>query len=224
MPNKKKSNYECYMCNELGTTDEHVPPKCLFPEKQYLRNNLIVVKSCENHNNHKSKDDEFLRTLLVYNINSNSIAKELFYGKTIRAVKRKTIAYRNFFTPLEKQFHQSEVAQRIDRNRFDNCIDHIIRGLFYYLYGEKLTLPLLIHCCLFGSKTPKGNFYNESKWIDYAELIKSYVINEPIQGENPQVFKFRFRYDKDEQMIGCVAQFYESTEVYVLGSKDLDKN
>ena len=26
----------CYMCDEIATSDEHVPPKCIFPEVKDL--------------------------------------------------------------------------------------------------------------------------------------------------------------------------------------------
>ena len=54
---------KCYYCGEPAMSEEHVPPKCLFPEqkdtgKDY-RKNLITVPSCDKHNAGKSCDDEF---------------------------------------------------------------------------------------------------------------------------------------------------------------------
>ena len=43
----------CYMCEKESTSSEHVPPKCLFPEKKDLpdgvdlRKSLITVPSCD---------------------------------------------------------------------------------------------------------------------------------------------------------------------------------
>ena len=52
------------MCDRNAVSSEHVPPKNLFPEQKDVgkdyRQYLITVPSCEIHNNHKSKDDEFL--------------------------------------------------------------------------------------------------------------------------------------------------------------------
>src|ERR1700733_6530786 len=55
----------CYYCGRPATSREHVPPECIFPEKKDssgkdYRKNLITVPSCDEHNLHKSKDDEFL--------------------------------------------------------------------------------------------------------------------------------------------------------------------
>src|SRR4029077_16072891 len=55
----------CYMCDAPSTTAEHVPAKCLFPRGSKYRKNLIKVPSCDAHNSHKSKDDEYLRHVLV---------------------------------------------------------------------------------------------------------------------------------------------------------------
>src|SRR5207249_7535044 len=56
---------QCYMCDRQATSHEHVPPKCIFPERkdtdgQDLRAQLITVPSCDIHNSKKSKDDESL--------------------------------------------------------------------------------------------------------------------------------------------------------------------
>ena len=32
--NKRGRMKKCYMCNSEGTTSEHVPPKCILPEKK----------------------------------------------------------------------------------------------------------------------------------------------------------------------------------------------
>ena len=62
---------QCYMCSAESVTTEHIPPKCIFPEKKDLadgrdyRRNLITVPSCADHNLHKSGDDEYLLYVLV---------------------------------------------------------------------------------------------------------------------------------------------------------------
>lgn len=53
----------CYYCGEPSTGAEHVPPKSFFIKGQ--REGLITVPSCDVHNQHKSKDDEYIRSLLL---------------------------------------------------------------------------------------------------------------------------------------------------------------
>ena len=63
---------KCYMCDNLATTIEHAPPKCIFPEKKDLpagmdlRKELITVPSCEEHNTAKSTDDEYLLNIIEH--------------------------------------------------------------------------------------------------------------------------------------------------------------
>src|SRR5690606_5165349 len=91
MENQLKSEI-CYMCQNSATSSEHVPPQCIFPEKkdanQDLRKNLITVPSCEEHNQRKSHDDQFLMVSLAGLIGNNSIGFQHFNGKIQRALKR----------------------------------------------------------------------------------------------------------------------------------------
>ena len=73
------SNNTCYMCEAVATTDEHAPPRCLFPETKDLidksldlRKELITVPACKEHNTAKSTDDEYLLNILSLNITSGS--------------------------------------------------------------------------------------------------------------------------------------------------------
>jgi hypothetical protein len=70
----------CYMCEAPKTSDEHVPPKCLFPEqkdspdgKDY-RKNLITVPSCDIHNSAKSQEDEYFLMYMATNAFANQAA------------------------------------------------------------------------------------------------------------------------------------------------------
>ena len=79
----------CYMCGNPAITKEHVPPKCLFPEKKDIgtdkyRLDLITVPSCEKHNNLKSDDDEFLMVSLAGILGNNSIGCLLYTSPSPR--------------------------------------------------------------------------------------------------------------------------------------------
>ncbi|MDH1232687.1 MULTISPECIES: hypothetical protein [Stenotrophomonas] len=47
-------------------SDEHVPPQCFFPDDR--RDGLITVRSCDEHNSKKSKDDEYFRGVFLSSI------------------------------------------------------------------------------------------------------------------------------------------------------------
>jgi hypothetical protein len=87
--------HTCYACGNSATSDEHVPPKCLFPETKDtpdgtdLRRNLFTVPSCEEHNTHKSGDDEYLFFVLAMNLPANHVANLQVSSKIARAVARR---------------------------------------------------------------------------------------------------------------------------------------
>jgi hypothetical protein len=53
----------CYVCGKPATSVEHVPPRSFFPKEH--RTSLITVPSCNEHNQIKSKDDEYIRSILL---------------------------------------------------------------------------------------------------------------------------------------------------------------
>lgn len=59
----KNAKETCYYCGEPKTSYEHVPPQSFFPKNK--RVNLIQVPSCDDHNGNKSKDDEYVRLVLM---------------------------------------------------------------------------------------------------------------------------------------------------------------
>lgn len=91
----KKKIGECVYCGNITTlTQDEVIPKCLFSKP--LPINLIKVRACSTCNNkEKSKDDEFLRDLLLSDMNAvkNETAKTLFDNKVLRSID----THRSFF-------------------------------------------------------------------------------------------------------------------------------
>ncbi|MBK3447558.1 MULTISPECIES: hypothetical protein [Pseudomonadaceae] len=56
----------CYCCEEPKVGDEHVPPQSFFAKGN--RAGLIKVPSCKLHNQDKSADDEYIRSVLLSSI------------------------------------------------------------------------------------------------------------------------------------------------------------
>ena len=57
---------ECYFCGGKVTGVAHIPPRSFFPKGK--RQNLITVDSCNIHNQVKSKEDEYIRAVLLSSI------------------------------------------------------------------------------------------------------------------------------------------------------------
>ena len=141
---------ECYMCDRPSSSMEHVPPKCLFPETKDLgrqyRNNLITVPSCDEHNSHKSADDEFLMASLAGLIGNNSVGLRHKFTKVNRAI------YRSKFALLDQamsgqrwEYLKVGPHQYVDvlwgkpnYDRLNTCFDRIARTLLCLLFAEIL--------------------------------------------------------------------------------------
>ena len=116
----------CYMCDSAGTSREHAPPTCFFPSAQEigrdLRRNLITVPSCDRHNSLKSKDDEYLRAVIVMTAVQNKVGQHQFFGKLLPAVTRRPHAYKSFFADKGTVAKGKDRALQIDRKRFNSCL------------------------------------------------------------------------------------------------------
>jgi len=90
----KNMNDVCYWCGGIATSLEHIPPKCIFPEKkdidkifnQSFRDELITVPSCDLHNSKKSKDDEYFLVCLSSLVGNNDVSLIHTYTKVRRAL------------------------------------------------------------------------------------------------------------------------------------------
>jgi hypothetical protein len=216
----------CYMCSAEETSREHAPPQCLFPEVcdigQDLRRNLITVPSCDEHNSKKSADDEFLRAvLLLAAVDSNAIAKHQFLGKFLRGARRNSGAYSSFFTDEGSFASGKKRVLQLERDRFDKCIDHLARALFFHTFGSQWNLPIVVASPNFYSEiTQQGPIPHLPTQIA-IEASREFLAQEPILGHNPAVFMYRLRYDRSSGMFAFAGRFYEFFETYCASSKAL---
>lgn len=120
----------CYMRDSPETWRGHVPPRCLFPAVQEigqdLRLNLITVPSCDAHNSHRSKDDEFLRTVItMFSADRSAVGRVQYCGKLSRGLKRRQLSMVASSMTQALSSRANRRALQIDRQRFDGCVNHI---------------------------------------------------------------------------------------------------
>ena len=136
----------CYFCGQPGTSREHVPPLCIFPEAKDSfgkdwRTNLITVPSCEEHNLKKSKDDEFLMACVTATVGNNGAAYLQTKTKLRRAFERndKRLLKCIISDPknaIWKSPAGSEfpiVVGQPDLPRLYRALDHVARGLYFHV-------------------------------------------------------------------------------------------
>ena len=133
----------CYYCGKVASSDEHVPPKTIFPkskdsaDNRDYRKNLITVRSCEEHNSAKSRDDEYLLYILAMCLPSNALAKHHFLTKIQRAINRRpALLQRLLIDYREVTIHDSEndawyrtIAIQPDERRLINIFSHIAKAI-----------------------------------------------------------------------------------------------
>jgi len=209
------------MCDELGTTKEHVPPKCLFPEAKDVEGdknhkiNLITVPSCDTHNTAKSKDDVYLLFFLAANILSNDISKKHFSSKIMRAVQRTPHVFADFAkknTPVMLVNDEGEeihtAAIEIDRERFDSAITHIAHGIYYHKYKTSFSGSTTVFTeGLMDLGNEDSVNFNE-KVQGLGKMIDMYMKDTPIEGNNTDIFTYQVNQDTNNKQTLIRLNFY----------------
>jgi hypothetical protein len=211
------------MCDELANTKEHVPPKCLFPERKDLaedyRKDLIKVPSCKTHNNKKSGEDEFLMVCLAGIIGSNSIGYKHYATKVRRSLKRSSYKLLDEVF-VSKSLHKLDLSEnkfidviwgKPDYERLTRCFDHIARGLYYQDFNEKFRGST--KCILGFTKQGDPNSHEFQRLV--RDKTKTELQGCPRKGSNPEVFTYAFTPEDELQLRLVHLQFYGRLDVYV---------
>ncbi len=220
-----KEKSKCYACDNLAVSKEHVPPRCLFPEKKDIkgidfRKGLIKVPSCDLHNSKKSSDDEFLMFSLAGLINNNFVGQMLHTTKIPRALKRKSETFisdqvlRNHeFKTIKSSNNKTKIAS-IGQPNFDrliDCFEHIAYGLYYYEFKNTFEGDIAVIMDFLE--------YEDKDFVSMVKIIKKMfnsekALNQIIKGENREVFTYQFMKPDKDGLIALKTVFYGSAEVY----------
>ncbi len=144
----------CVICNELpATTKDHIPPKCLFAVKDRI--NLLKLSACVECNNHSSKDDEYLRSILILRVDieetqsTNELRNALIRSLSnlgqpgFQKAYAKAISVKRVFTPTGIFLGNRPVIS-LDNERLEKVLSKIIRGLYYHHNKKALKREYLI--------------------------------------------------------------------------------
>src|ERR1044071_5520468 len=86
---------KCYMCDEPGSTKEHVPPRYFFPPG--YRTQLATVPSCPVHNNANSLDVEYVCNVIALHFKNNPVGVNHALDKVLRSFQKSvSLAKRTF--------------------------------------------------------------------------------------------------------------------------------
>jgi hypothetical protein len=215
---------QCYMCESPATSHEHVPPKCVFPEKkdcqgEDFRAQLITVPSCDTHNSRKSKDDEFLMVSLAGIIGNNSIGYRHKFSKVNRAIRNTSgrlldavfLERKHFVVKLEENAFIEVIRGTPDYQRLESCFDRIARGVFYHHFRARFQGQLRV---LLGYlHGPDKNSPNFMAFIKHRADID--LRGKERHGRNPRVFYYQFTEPDHYGLFMLRMCFYDGADVFV---------
>lgn len=217
----------CYLCDEIATSVEHVPPRCLFPEQKdlpegvNLRKQLFTVPSCDTHNSKKSHDDEYLLYVLSGCNQINKIGRNHYTSKIRRSIKRnpnllkrlsKTAVPVNIVDP-HTMTQEESLAFTLEPARFDNIIAQLSRAIYFHHYKEKWIGNVKYQAEFMATST---NPLDESN-IRIKEMSAEADIlfkDEPYCGDNPEVFKYQVI--ENEALKTLRLDFYEGCRLLLM--------
>lgn len=218
---------KCYWCGKKTTSREHVPPKCLFPEKKDVgqicntdyRLSLITVPSCDEHNLAKSHDDEYLMVCLASRVGNNGVAYIHTNTKIRRALERNPkfldIQSEDAIEINDKEFPVLFV--NVDTFRLMRSFEAIARALVFHEFSFTYQGRCNVISNIFLSPESKESTFFQLK--SFAMLNKEQQLwHTEIKGTNPKIFTYQFSNVDRIGTFTVALTFYEKTVVYVIMS------
>ncbi len=128
----------CYFqgCKEKGITKEHIPPRSFFPDGE--KEQLLTVKSCEFHNNAKSKDDLYVLAQICMNAAPSNRAREVFMNKVVPQLEFNNGALRKRLAEGAVPLGNGAVKYKVDVPRLDDFFTALSCGLIFNSCGSSL--------------------------------------------------------------------------------------
>lgn len=205
---KIKPEDKCYWCGKQAVGFEHVPPQNLFPNG--LRNELIKVSACIEHNQALSKIDERMRINLIMLSHTSNAARKLFNEKILKGIQREKS--RGLGIDIANNIYENPEGGGYIRvfSRHSNVyFEKIIRGIYFHIYGKHIL----------GSTHHFWNGFNDLRLsanahFYYFEIEKKYS-ESWIDGncKNKEVFDYKYYYCDVEKQFFLIMDFYETHKV-----------
>lgn len=184
MKNRKKEKGICPFClKNKELTDDHIPPKNLFPKPR--PNTLITVKSCKLCNSNTSKDDEYFRLMLTMmdglgtnplvsnnqDIVVRSLARKEAQGLAVEFLKN--IQYAPVFT-INGLYMRHKSIYCIDDRRLSSTAIKIVKGLFYHEFKKPVPVDYNAYAYFDLTIRDRGDFYS----LEMIQKIKNLTCHE----------------------------------------------
>jgi hypothetical protein len=204
----------CYMCNSLGLTDEHVPPKCFYQPKD--RQWLTRVPSCKEHNIENSKEVEEIRNNITMFDGINDYGTTIAETKTLASFLRKPkLFFRMFLGAAEANLDGRDVVlNHMNMRAFRKVIEAIAYALYYHDQGIRFANNWNVYGTGLMSR---AELLGDSHNAEYRRMLGQLEAQE-MRTIHPHVFRYSV-YDEGGHRIIYKLEFYEGFVVHVLGAR-----
>jgi hypothetical protein len=99
----------------------------------------------------------------------------------------------------------------------------LARALFFHTFGTKWLFPITIASPNFFSGVSGDSVVPDSHTVEAVTATRQVLGAATVLGDNPDVFKYRLRYDANEDAYVFAAVFYDVFEVFSYSSGELSQ-
>jgi len=214
------------MCTNETHSKEHVPAKGFFPEEERYRKNLITVRSCAEHNENTSKDDQYIRDVVVMSAFGSIIAEKQYINKTHPNLIQQPDYLKLFLVETLKVVlgGYTTTAFSIDRDRFNRTVRKYAYGIYYYKFKKHWRRKLTVVTDKLFEKNDTIMALNpDSNGIIIREIKRRFwpPPEGVLEGMNQDVFKYCFiPEDGSGDNTTLVMVFYDKFDVWVIAENN----
>ena len=130
----------------------------------------MTVPSCNAHNQAKTNDDEYLRTIITMCLSANSIATKQFRSTVLRGAQEQPGLLRSILSSPKQLIIQEDVssepfdtvAVEIDRPRIDSSLRQIALGIYHNKYEKPFIGCVDVFPFFLADLTSEYSAYNEA--------------------------------------------------------------
>ena len=205
------------MCDQIAVSDEHVPPKCIFPKSKDLpvgadfRKDLITVRSCDDHNSEKSGEDQYFLNVIVGCALINNVGRE-HYRRQIRRQNKRNPSILARFAKRAVEI-ENRLAHKVEIDRLDSFVEHLACGLYFAHFGNRWH-GKLGWVPEFLSRIADPDPKAEPLRLALIEDNDHEFENVPYCGANPEVFAYQVLGSMDQCKMRL--HFYEGCRIYIV--------
>jgi hypothetical protein len=156
---KARSSEICVICGlQPAKTDDHVPPKCIFPRPR--PSDLITVRTCLDCNKSTSKFDEVLKVFIGIAAGHGPEGEKMFKEQTKRTLQHNRCLRRDIASTMRDVWVKTpeglvlgkRPAVLLNSKAHDQIIEKTIRGLHFHhkgvILGDATDITVNWHYCL----------------------------------------------------------------------------